>query len=646
MSSVAILWHLHQPDYRDPETGRPVMPWTRLHGLRGYRDLCVEVLERREAVTLNLVPVLLDQLAAYAEGQEDDHLALTERSADALDEAAIASIRRDFVAGHPTMVDTWPAWRALAEALRGDGRLTVQQLRDAQVWSTLAWFGATAVRDFPALAELRRKGVGFTEDDKAAMLEAQREILVELPGLFAAVARSGHASLCTSPYDHPILPLLVDVQHARRNLDHVPGDLDFRWPEDALLHLTRARARIEAHTGVAPKGVWPSEGSVSPEVVELIGEAGFSWLASDEEVLQLSDRVGGGIGGWDLGHGVMGFFRDRDLSDRIGFRYATRPAADAAEDLVSAMESKGGDGVISVVLDGENPWEAFADAGAAFREALARRLEKSPVRPITFDEASTRAPAGRVSRLHTGSWIFANFHIWCGHADDHAAWRLLGDARKAIESSPHRDAALEHLLPAEGSDWTWWYGDDFDTPFADVFDRAFRSHLRAAYLAAGLEVPAAVDRPIRGPRRSDVEAPAGLVSPSLDRLAWAHWEAAGQLRWPRGGSMSGGEAAPTVRFGWDRDGDLWLRVDLEERDRDATWTLHLAGVARVISPGQRVDEAQLSLWHGRRALVLRSRESGPLGLVLERGAPARAARFPPVGELLLPGRPPVVWSGV
>jgi alpha-amylase/alpha-mannosidase (GH57 family) len=641
MSAVAFLWHLHQPDYRDPETGRPVMPWTRMHALRGYRDLCVETLERRDAATLNLVPVLLDQLEAYAAGQTDDHLDLTRRPADALEPHEVATLRRDFVAGHPKMTEVWPTWVALAGALHGGGPLTTQQLRDAQVWSTLAWFGATAVRDFPVLAALRAKGEGFTEADKAAMLEAQDAILRELPGLFARVACSDHAELCTSPYDHPILPLLVDVQHARRNLDHVPDDLDFAWPEDALLHLTRSRERMSALSGVAPVGVWPSEGSVSPEVVALIGEAGFRWLATDEEILSKSARTGGDRpGGWDLGHGVTGFFRDRELSDRIGFRYAERDPVEAADDLVSAIEARANGGVVAIVLDGENPWEAFGDAGAGFRQALSARLARSPVQPITFAEAATRPPVGRVTELHTGSWIFANFHIWCGHPEDHQAWRLLGEARKAIEHSPHRDAALEHLLPAEGSDWTWWYGDDFDTPFADVFDHAFRLHLRAAYRAAGLEPPTILDRPVRGPRGADVTEPSGPIAPRLDRLAWVHWRGAGELRWPRGGSMSGGAEAPPVRFGWDVDGALWVRADVD--DPASTWSVTVDGVSVLLAPQQTEARGLLAASHRGRALVIRLATDVPVGLVLEQGG----TRFPAVGELVLPARPAVLWSGV
>jgi len=34
--NLVVLWHMHQPQYRDPETGRYVLPWTRLHALKDY----------------------------------------------------------------------------------------------------------------------------------------------------------------------------------------------------------------------------------------------------------------------------------------------------------------------------------------------------------------------------------------------------------------------------------------------------------------------------------------------------------------------------------------------------------------------------------------------------------------------------------
>lgn len=573
MGHLAILWHLHQPDYRDPATGRPTQPWTRLHALRGYRDLCLDILRDETPATVNVVPSLVDQLVHYAAGGDDPHLALTVIPAEDLDASAIADIRATFVCGHPTLIAACPAWKRLGDRIRSGDALETDDLRDAQVWSTLAWCGSTALRDFPELAELRRKAAHFTEDDKVVMLGLQRKILGEFPGVFARIAASGTACLSTSPYFHPILPLLIDTRHARRCMPWLEDDAGFAWPEDALLQLTRARSRMAELVGRSPIGLWPSEGSVSPEVVELAARAGFRWLASDDAVLRRSDTDRPPRpGGWDLGHGVTGFFRDHDLSDRLGFDAARQDPRAAAYALIAEAAKRAGDGTVLIALDGENPWEAYADAGDAVRRHLHEALRIGPIRGITLDRAAGLPTVGRVKRLHTGSWIRADFGIWYGHADDRCAWRLLADARRAIDAAPAelRAAAMEHILPAEGSDWTWWYGDDFDTPFLPAFDFAFRRHVAAAWRAIGAKPPPELDRPVSarilGAAGADLSLPRAIIDPVLaPDAAWARWAGAGTVRIGRGSSMArAGAAIDHLIWGWSTVGDLWVHADFSE----------------------------------------------------------------------------------
>ncbi|MEO0604953.1 MAG: glycoside hydrolase family 57 protein, partial [Myxococcota bacterium] len=476
MTRVALLWHFHQPDYRDPDTGVPVMPWVRLHALRGYRDLLVEAVEHEVAMTINVVPSLLDQLLHYAEGGSDAHLDWTRREAASLDPTEADQVVRFLPTGNRIMHETWPAYSRLERRLGRGAPFATQDLLDVQVWGTLAWFGATARRDFPVLQELAEKGERFTEADKTAMLGVQDTIVRSLPGQLAKVVEARGPALCTSPYFHPILPLLVDVRHAKRSLPHLPDDLRFAYPGDARRQLASARERVAAITGAPPAGLWPSEGSVSPEVVEIVGDVGFRWLVTDQGVLERSERRGrtAAHGGWDLGSGVTGFFRDTHLSDGIGFRYAHMDADDAVAQFVSGVRAKG-DGIVTVALDGENPWETYRDAGEAFRRRLYRAM-RDELPGITFDEAAEQPVVGGVSHLHSGSWIGANFAIWIGHPTDRAAFGELAKARDAAEAATPevREAAMKHLLPAEGSDWNWWYGDEFHTEYNPAFDALYR----------------------------------------------------------------------------------------------------------------------------------------------------------------------------
>jgi len=565
---LAILWHLHQPDYRDPVSGRPVLPWTRLHALRGYRDLLLEVVEHGLPWTLNVVPLLADQLGYYAAGGDDRHLELARREASSLDPAEIDEAAATLPGGHPAMTRAHPAWEELRGRIAAGAHLDVAALRDLQVWSTLAWFGATARRDFPVLGALIDKGRRFDEDDKRAMFTAHDAVLADLPRRLRSAAHAPGPALSTSPYFHPILPLLIDARHAAQSLAGAP-EVSFAYADDARWHLRAARDRMEQLTGRRPIGLWPSEGAVSPEVVALAAEAGFAWLATDDGVLARSDHTAAAVpGGWDLGHGVRGFFRDHVLSDRIGFRYATWPAAEAARDLAAAARERAAGGVLLVALDGENPWESFPDAGGAFREALRRAVPAAGLRWITLDEATEEAPVGGVRRLHIGSWVNADLRIWIGHEEDRAAWRMLAAARDAaaLASPERREAAMVHLRAAEGSDWTWWFGDEFRTPSVAAFDRIYRDHLSAAWRALGREPPPELSRPI-----------AALVPPAhrpADRWlaidpghagTWIGWAGAGTLRDADAVSMARGSAPSSVEYGWTPGPDLrpdalWVRV--------------------------------------------------------------------------------------
>lgn len=496
---LSVLLHHHQPDYRDPVSGVPVLPYVRTHATRGYRDVAVALRESGAPITVNLVPSLLDQWDHYAAGGSDPFLDLARRPPDALDPDEV----RLLLELNPAWTRWWPALGEL-RARAAAGRLPPARVRDAQVWANLAWFGWSALRDWPELEALRRKAVDFDEADKARVLEVQAAILHELPGLYRGLPEVTASAAC-----HPILPLLVDTAHARRSLPDVP-DVGFRRPEDALAQLVAGRARVEAAVGHPVDGLWPSEGAVSPEVVELAAAAGFTWFASDEGVLARSERApaGGAPGPWQVGP-LRGVFRDHALSDRVGFVYQGVPGPEAVADLRARAAGR----EVLVVLDGENPWEGFPDAGRAFLEGLCAEPMR-PARALAFDP-----PVGTVRRLHTGSWINADLGVWYGHPEDRAGWRLLVEARAAWEAAGRPAAALRHLHAAEGSDWFWWFGEDFHTPMAGAFDALFRAHLAAVWRACGQVPPASVAHPVKG--RGESRPARGPWDPREDWFAAA-----------------------------------------------------------------------------------------------------------------------------
>jgi alpha-amylase/alpha-mannosidase (GH57 family) len=547
---LSFLFHMHQPDYRHPATGVPIMPWVRLHATRGYRDVPRLILESGARVTVNLVPTLLEQIDRYAEGGSDVHLDLCARPAADLSAAEAAWFVEHALHGSPRAFGWFPGWGALRARRERGERFDVARLRDLQVWCNLAWFGATALAEWPELRALRQKGRDYSDDDKRFVLSVQLACVSGLRGLYARLP-----DVSATPYAHPILPLLVDTAHAARNLGDFP-DPGFRFPEDASAQLREGRRIVETWVGRRVDGLWPSEGSVSPEVVELAAAEGFRWLVTDELVLARSVARGTGPV-WQVGP-LRALFRHHELSDRVGFVYADRDATDAVDDLLARarVAGEGRGGQVVVALDGENPWESYRDAGAGFlRELFAR----APLE--TCGDLAAREPSGRVDALHTGSWIGADFRIWIGHEDDRAAWRLLRAVREAFAAhaprAPDADGARRALWRAEASDWFWWYGPEFETPFAGEFDRLFRAHLAEALRCMGAPPMAELEHPLAASVVPGA-APTGPVHPERDDFF--AWNAAGFLSLTRGAMAAGSGWPARLDYGFDPAGQLATRL--------------------------------------------------------------------------------------
>lgn len=588
---IAFVWHMHQPYYRSSSRAPFDMPWARMHALKDYLDM-VEILSGYPDLhqTFNLVPSLVEQLETYAAGGfADTYWEHTLRPAKDLEptERAFIVERMCEHPDHPR-ARSYPRYLELAlkrEAHASQGwdacaaAFTVDELRDLQIWFNLAWFDPQSLGRLP-LSDLVSRGSNFGEDDKTSLAEVQQDLLARTLPAYVEAATRGQIEISTSPYFHPILPLLINTDSARvAAADLLLPRRRFAHPEDALEQVQRGIAKHEAVFGAKPRGIWCSEQAVGEDVIPLLLRSGFDWTISDESVLTRSlsgvsrptvpggpGAPAGGVAGSltapDLyapyrlereGGALSIVFRDHTLSDLIGFAYSSWNSRDAAADLIRRLREirdavSAGAGaaptastasrraspsnevpLVTIALDGENAWEYYPRDGRDFLQYLYEGLSADPdLRCVTISEHLRESPPTRsLDWLHTGSWIGADLGTWIGDLAHGIAWELLHEARDAVSraaaaatadtTAPDTAEAWQHILAAEGSDWFWWFGEHHHTQLNAVWDSNFRSHLEETYRLLGKNVPLELFFPIIADGSAQRPLlPQGPVSPVID----------------------------------------------------------------------------------------------------------------------------------
>ncbi len=568
---LVLLWHMHQPFYKDMVTGEYRLPWVRLHALKDYYGM-VKLLDEFPDVhqNFNLVPSLVAQIQDYVGGHaHDPFLDLVSKPSQELTPADRRfALQYLFQANPVNMIGRYPRYRELWERYRAtcdrpegpEAYFVTRDYADLQVLSQLAWFDEYFL-DEPEIAALVQKGEDFSRDDQELVIAKEREMLGKVLPAYAAAARRGSIELSVTPYYHPILPLLCDTNVGGQS---TPGlnlpTRRFRRPEDVTLQIERALDSHEALFGVRPKGLWPSEGGVSEEAVMLAGRQGIEWTATDEGVLGRSldfnfaresgDRLSAdaaerlyNIYRYEKGDTAMHMvFRDHRLSDLIGFVYSGMPAQDAANHLLENIKNsaqpvlqRGQDAVVSIILDGENAWEYYPQSGREFLRRFYDALQRDPeIEPVTISEAIAKHKPDAFGQLHQlvpGSWINANFNVWIGAPEDNHAWDLLSEARDYYDrhaqrvSEAQRKLAWEELLIAEGSDWNWWYGPEHHSANDHDFDELYRKHLSNVYHALEGVPPEELSTPIiTGVVRPSHNPQSAYVSAKVDGLVSGYFE--------------------------------------------------------------------------------------------------------------------------
>jgi alpha-amylase/alpha-mannosidase (GH57 family) len=609
---VVLLWHQHQPYYKDLVSGEYRLPWVRLHALKDYYGM-VKLLDEFPDVhpTFNLVPSLITQIEDYAAGSaHDPFLKVAAKPAGELSFSERQFALQYLFQANPThLIGRYARYRELWEKFRSAGEsperaekyFQPQDFTDLQVLSQIAWFDEFFLAE-PEIDKLISKGRNYSAEDQQYVIERERELIGKVLPAHAQAARRGGVEISTSPFYHPILPLICDSNQGGVSTPGLPLPQNrFRHPEDAREQLVRGLDLHEKVFEVRPKGVWPSEGSVSEEVFSIAHSLGVEWMATDEGVLGRTlginfSRDGSGSLAADAAANLYTLhryengatqmhlvFRDHTISDLIGFVYSGMPAQDAANHLMQSIRnaaqpvlSAGRDALVPVILDGENAWEYYPASGREFLRRFYDALGNTPgVEAVTMAEAIARhRDINRLTSLVPGSWIHANFNVWIGAPEDNRAWDYLHQAREFYAlNAPHASAeqkklAFEELLIAEGSDWNWWYGPEHHSANDRDFDELYRKHLSNVYQALGAMPPDYLAQPISGGTVSPTYTPqSAYIHPSItgDMVRYFEWMgAAHYIADRRDSAMHGKEFFLDGAYAGIDDSNVYGRLDFCE----------------------------------------------------------------------------------
>jgi len=526
---LSFLWHMHQPDYRNTQ-GIMQMPWVFLHAIKDYYDM-PWMLTRHSGLkaTFNITPSLIEQILLYCDDivSNDRFFTLWMKHPSELNETD-----RQWM----IKICKSPPYETMIEPIKPYSELynreyyNDDELFDMEVWFILSWCGVYLRTHNTIVRELLETKNGFKSHQKLSLIQTLGNFISTIFPYYTKLQKEGTISLSTTPLNHPILPLLVNMNNAE--IAHPGTDLPehpISLEEDAKLQISKAQKLFKETFAHDAAGFWPAEGAVDERTATLYREAGLKWIATDETILFKSldtDRREKLYHPYKYNDLTIGF-RDNALSDLIGFTYRFWDSEHAADDFVSSLESLPKDGknrTVFVILDGENAWEFYPNNAFDFFDALYRKLSHTSwCRMVSMDEVVLKE-AKSLKRLAPGSWIHGEFNTWVGHPEKTRGWELIYMTKRDYQHHQStlgqevKEKILQHFLAAECSDWFWWYGDDHYTEFAVEFDDLFRSHLIEIYLLMKISPPYDLYTPIISAHSSEafLLQPKFPIAPTID----------------------------------------------------------------------------------------------------------------------------------
>lgn len=610
--SIAFIWHMHQPNYQAQPNGIRLMPWARLHAIKDYLDMAL-FLEKFPNLKLNfnLVPVLLDAFEEYGnKNAHDIHSRLTVTPVEELsidDKQYI--LNYFFDANYSNLISHHGYYSELYQKRYIKEEVNIedfspQEYSDIMMWFNLVWFDPIWLKIYPEISEFMTKESGFTLEDREKVIEIQRTIISHIIPTFKKYQDNGRLEITTSPYYHPILPLLLDTNVAKKSaLKHPLPDCEINLAEDAKIQTKMALDKVEEIFGKRPKGLWPSEHCISPQTMDCLAELGVKWTVSDEGILANSinkefvrDFKGYLEDPYDLcsiykykceKKSINIIFRDSVIPNLIGFEYPRHDSLAAANDLYSRIKtiqnklqnSPDNDHLLTIAMDGENSWESYAEDGFLFLKTLYKLIteDESLSTVLVSDYIEGNTSIKPLNKLSSGSWINRDFQLWIAEPTKNLAWCYLSKTQEDLKEFEKEDIdkkilelAKRELYIAEGSDWFWWYGEPNDSGQDHIFDYLFREHLKNIYLILSKKVPKYLESPLISFLGKPSRAPKKQISPMVNGKDTYNdeWLNAGCIDVPTGPVNYDNKLFNKICFGCDQE-NLYLRFDINKYVLDA-----------------------------------------------------------------------------
>lgn len=645
--SIAFYWHMHQPVYQLTTNGDYLMPWVRLHAVKDYLDMALWAKKfDKLKLNFNFVPALLDAIIDYAEKNAHDiHSRLTITPEEQLNhEDKIFILNNFFDSNYQTMILTNEEYHRLYQIVQAHGTVnteifTNQEYADIMALFNLAWIDPSFKTSNKELKRLVKKGKNYTLEDRIEIIELQREIIRKIIPTLKKLSDKNKIEITTSPYYHPILPILLDYKNIRKNAATDDELLYLKTELDAKVQTQMALDRVEEIFGKRPKGIWPSEQCVSGKTLEMLSNLGVEWTISDEGILASSIN-------FEFEHDFKGYlkepyhllksyqyktknsdikmiFRDSTIHNLISFEYPHHNPIATANDLydrIKVMQSKilsspDKDHLLTIALDGENCWENYFEDGASFLKTLYTLItEDETLETVLISDYLEHSKEHKLlNKITSGSWSNKSFKLWIDEPVKDLAWTYLKRVRQDFSEfvkreplNPNIELARRELFICEGSDWFWWYGEPNDSGRDNIFDFIYRTRLKNIYRYLDLDTPKYLDEPITDISPSKPSKyPKSLISPAINGKSIISedddWNNAGFIEIPDGPVLRESKLFEKIRFGNDKD-YFYLRFHLNkyiknnEELKKRTFQMYIylrkTGRKQALAPTRLINKTQ------------------------------------------------------